>query len=385
MFTPDRVETFFVTCAPGLEGLLHAELRELRLARIERQVGGVRFHGTMEDAWRVNLRSRIAVRVLLRLARFQAASGDALHAGAGEVAWSRYLRPEGTFRVDAQSSQSALDHTLFVAQRVKDAVADSFRRRQGMRPSVRLDDPDLSIHVHLHRDRCTISADTSGESLHKRGWRRFQGRAPLAETLAAAVVLLSGWDMRSPLLDPFCGSGTILIEAALLAGGIAPGSFRERFGFERWPDHPASRWRALRDAARAEARWPKKLVLRGSDQDAEVVAGAEENLRAAGLEGKVRIEAGSFEESVWKPGWNAWIVTNPPYGERVGRKEDLARIYARLGRLLIDRCGGYRVALLSGDPGLARALGVEIRSRIPLKNGALECELLEILPALRAR
>jgi 23S rRNA G2445 N2-methylase RlmL len=372
------LETFFVTCAPGLEPLLHGELRELRLARVERQVGGVRFEGTLRDGWRANLRTRFGVRVLLRLARFEAADGDALHAAASQVDWGRFLRPDGTFRVDAQSSESALDHTLYVQQRVKDAVADSFRARAGVRPSVDLEDPDLSIHVHLHRDRCTISADTSGDSLHKRGWRRFQGRAPLAETLAAAVVALSGWDRRSPLLDPFCGSGSILVEAALLAGGVAPGSLGRRFGFERWLGHDAAAWRSLVDAARAEVRFPSRLILRGSDADRAAVEGARENVRAAGLEGRIELEVADLDAFRPKPGWNAWIVTNPPYGERVGRAADLGPLYRRFGAILRDRCAGYHVALLSGNPALASVIGIGPDRRTRLMNGSLACELLEI-------
>jgi 23S rRNA G2445 N2-methylase RlmL len=360
-------ETFFVTCAPGLEPLLHAELRALRLSRLESQVGGARFQGTIEDAWRVNLESRVGVRVLLRLARFAAATGDELHAGAATVDWSRFLRSDGTFRVDAQSSESALDHTLFVQQRVKDAVADSFRERVGIRPSVDLEDPHLSIHVHLHRDRCTLSADTSGDSLHKRGWRQFQGRAPLGETLAAAIVLQSGWDRRSPLLDPFCGSGTILVEAALLAGGVAPGTFRKRFGFERWPGHDAERWHALVAEARARVRFPPKPV-----------EGARENLRSAGVEERIRIEVADLDAFRPKLGWNAWIVTNPPYGERVGREADLAPVYRRFGAILRERAAGYHVAVLSGNPALAREIGLAPERRTKMKNGALECELLEL-------
>jgi len=377
-------ETFFATCAPGLEPLLHGELAELRLAKLERQVGGVRFEGSLEDAWRANLGSRTAVRVLLRLARFEAANADALYAGAMDVAWGRFLRPDGTFRVDAQSNASILDHTLFVEQRVKDAVADSFRSLHGSRPSVDLEDPDLSIHVHLFRDRCTLSVDTSGDSLHKRGWRKFQGRAPLAETLAAGIVLLSGWDRRSPLVDPFCGSGTILIEAAWIAGGVAPGHLRRSFGFERWIGHQAERWRALVAASRARASWPARLVLEGSDSDAHAIEGARENLAAAGLEGRVRLEVRDVALFAPKRGWNAWIVTNPPYGERVGRDRDLDLVYRRFGALLRERCGGYHAAILSGNPALAQALGLEPERRTALKNGSIDCELLEIpLPATK--
>ncbi|MFN0009534.1 MAG: class I SAM-dependent RNA methyltransferase [Planctomycetota bacterium] len=371
-------ETFFVTCAPGLEPVLHAELADLRLAKLERQVGGVRFEGSLEDAWRANLWSRTAVRVLLRLARFEAASADALYAGAVGVDWGRFLRPDGTFRVDAQSNSSALDHTLFVEQRVKDAVADSFRSIHGTRPSVDLEDPVLSIHVHLFRDRCTLSVDTSGDSLHKRGWRRFQGRAPLAETLAAGIVLLSGWDRRSPLLDPFCGSGTILIEAAWIASGVAPGHLRERFGFERWIGHDSARWRALVEKSRAEVRLPKKLVLAGSDSDARAVEGARENLAAAGVADRVLLEVRDVAEFDPKRGWNAWIVTNPPYGERVGRERDLEGVYRRFGALLRERCSGFHVAVLSGNPALSQALGLEPERRTGLKNGSIDCELIEM-------
>jgi len=239
------------------------------------------------------------------------------------------------------------------------------------------EDPRLSIHVHLHRDRCTLSADTSGDSLHKRGWRQFQGRAPLAETLAAAIVLQSGWDRRSPLLDPFCGSGTVLIEAALLAGGVAPGTFRKRFGFERWPGHDAERWHASVAEARAQVRFPPKLVLIGSDADPKSVDGARENLRSAGLEERIRIDVGDVDAFRPRLGWNAWIVTNPPYGERVGREADLAPIYRRFGAILRERCAGYHVAVLSGNPVLAREIGLEPERRMRMKNGALECELLD--------
>ena len=370
------LHTFFVTCAPGLEAFLHEELRDLRLSKLERQVGGARFEGRLEDAWKVNLWSRVAIRVLLRLARFQAPNAEALHAGALEVPWERFLAPDGTFRVDAQTSESALDHSHFVEQRVKDAVADSFRSRHGVRPSVDLDSPDLSIHVHVSKDRCTLSADTSGDSLHKRGWRRFQGRAPLAETLAAALVLGSGWDRRSPLLDPFCGSGTILVEAALIAANVPPGSFRSRFGFERWIGHDAAGWRAMVERARAKILPPRKLVLRGTDADASAIAGARTNAAAAGLEGRIDFEVADLSAFAPRRGWNAWVVTNPPYGERIGRGTDLVSLYRRFGTVLRDRCVGFHVSVLSGNPALPPAIGIPVEHRTAVRNGALECELL---------
>lgn len=369
---------FFAVCPPGLEPVLHGELRDLRLAKIERQVGGVYFEGTLEDAWRANLELRTAVRVLLRVERFPAADDTALYAAVADVPWERWLAPEGTLRVDAHSRDSVLDHTRFIEQRVKDAICDRFRDRTGTRPSVDLDQPALRVHAHLFRDRCTLSVDTSGDSLHKRGWRRGQGRAPLSETLAAGCVLLSGWDKRSPFLDPFCGSGTLLVEAAMIAADRPPGSFGRRFAFEGWPGHEATRWQRMRDEARAASKLPRKLTLRGSDADAGHLDDARENLAAAGFEGAVELEVADARDFAPRRGWNGWVVTNPPYGQRVGREADLRRLFTRFGHGLREHCAGYQVALLSGNKNLTAALGFQFDARTRLANGALECELLQV-------
>ncbi|MCB9914979.1 MAG: RNA methyltransferase [Planctomycetes bacterium] len=374
---PPRVRhVHFATCAPGLEPVLHAEARALGLAKLERQVGGVYFEGEARDAWRANLHLATAVRVLRRLVRFEAASSDALYEGARALEWGPWFARAESFRVDAHVNASTLDHSLFVAQRVKDAVCDALVDARGARPAVDKEEPDLRLHVHLFKDRCTLLVDTSGDSLHKRGWRRFQGRAPLAETLAAGVVRLSGWDARSPLVDPFCGSGTLLVEAALLACGRAPGLTRERFGFERFPDFDARAWARLQDEARAAARPLGKVRLVGYERDPEVVAGARENLAALGLADQVALEARDAAALELRAGWNAWLVTNPPYGERVGEGEDLVGLYTELGRRLRTDAAGYRLALLSGNPSLAAALALDVRERVALQNGALACELL---------
>ncbi len=369
-------EVFFAMCAPGLEPVLHDEIRALRFGKVERQVGGVHFEGQLRDARQANLWLRSAVRVLQRVDRFEARDADALYNGVSAVDWSRFLRPEGTLVVDARSRDSALDHTLFIEQRVKDAIVDQFRARTGERPSVDKDSPELGVFVHLYRDRCTLLVDTTGDSLHKRGWRRFQGRAPLAETLAAAIVSMSQWDRRAPLLDPFCGSGTLLIEGALAAAGIAPGGFRERFGFEHWPSHDAQEWQAQRDVARSAGAFPSKLIVRGWDASADVVESARENVAAAGLDGHLELEVGDVQDFAPRPGWNAWVVTNPPYGERVGDARRLTPLYRAFGQILAERCRGYHLALLSGNELLEEALGVKTTKVVPLKNGALDCRLL---------
>ncbi len=366
---------FFATCAPGLEPVLHAEVRALRLAHVERQVGGVYFEGRIEDAWRANLELRTAVRVFLRVARFRAADADELYRGAAGVEWRRFLRPEGTLFVDAQSRESALFHTHFVQQRVKDAVVDQLRTSAGVRPWVDADDADARLHVHLFRDRATLSVDTSGGSLHKRGWRRFQGRAPLAETLAAAVVSMSGWDRRSPLVDPFCGSGTIAIEAAAIAARVPPGRWRS-FGFERWPGHDAASFASLCNALNAREEWPPKLTILASDSDPDQVRGALENAASAGFAERLRIECADARELAPRRGWNAWIVSNPPYGVRMGEGAELEPLYRAFGERLRASCAGFHVALLLGDPRHARALALTGAEPTRLANGALECELV---------
>jgi 23S rRNA G2445 N2-methylase RlmL len=366
--------TFFVTCAPGVEPVLHAEVRALRLGKVERQVGGVRFEGPLEDAWRANLELATAVRVLLRLARFPAADGDALYAGAVEIPWERYLAPEGTLAVQAQSSASALDHTLFLEQRVKDAIVDRLRARRGTRPSVDRDDPDLAVHVHVFSDRVTLSLDSSGAPLHRRGWRVHQGRAPLAETLAAAVLRHSGWDGNAPLLDPFAGSGTILVEAAWQALGLAPGH-RRTFGFERWPGHDARRFAALRAERSRPTRTRRRPVLRGLDLDPERVEEARANCVAAGVGDWVEVAVGDARELELTPGWNAWIVTNAPYGQRVGDEAELVETFRALGARLREHGQGCQLALLAGRGEHVRALALRGLERIALVNGGLECVL----------
>ncbi len=372
----ERRHAFFATCAPGLEPLLHAEVRELGLSRSERQVGGVRFHGSLADAWRANLALRTAVRVLLELVRLPAGDGDELHRGALEVPWEELILPEGTLAVRASGHSDTLRNTMFVAQRVKDAIVDRLRARTGARPDVEREQPDLLVHAHLVGERCTLLVDTSGASLHKRGWRVAQGRAPLAETLAAAVVLHSRWDGRAPLVDPFCGSATILIEAALLAARIAPGLFRPAFAFEGLPGHDPARFAALRGELRDAAAPPRRLMLHGIEQDPEILAQARANLEAAGLVDAVVLEQGDGAQYPFKPGWNAWIATNPPYGERVGEQRALVPLYREFGARLRRGCAGYHLALLSGAPELADELALEVHARIPIQNGGLECELL---------
>jgi 23S rRNA (guanine2445-N2)-methyltransferase / 23S rRNA (guanine2069-N7)-methyltransferase len=370
--------TYFATCPPGLEAVLHRELEGLRVARVERQMAGVRFDATVAEVWAANLRLRTAIRVLRRLVRFPCADDDALYRGVQSVDWRQFLPPEGTLWIDARCRDSQLTHSQFIAQRTKDAIVDQLRERRGERPQVDREDPTLRVDVHLVGDRAIVSLDTSGHSLHRRGWRLHQGRAPLSECLAAGIVLLSEWNGRAPLVDPFCGTGTILVEAGLIATHTAPGLRRRTpFGFERWPDHDGRAFAALRAAVAAEVQPLGKRWLVGSDLDPVRVAEAREHLAAAGLEGeRVDVDVERAEDFDPRPGWNACLVTNPPYGERLGEGTELLALYRRFGQVLRERASGSRLALLCADPQLLEALELERTRRHKLVNGGLDCELL---------
>jgi len=362
---------FFATAAKGTEPALRDELRELRLRHVRADRGGVHFEGEVVDAARACLWSRVAVRVLLEVAAFEAGDAAALYAATRTVAWDTWMTPRTTLAVRATCRSSRLTHSQFVAQKTKDAIVDVLRDRLGSRPDVDRDDPDVVVSVHLARDRATLYLDVGGASLHERGWRAHGGEAPMRETLAAAVLRLSGWDRERPLVDPMCGAGTLAIEAAAWSMHMAPGLARPRFGFERWANHDdatRSRVRELREEARAAPRGSGPVV-RASDVDPRSVAQARDNARAAGVE--VIVERRDVRDlaPLEPPGF---IVTNPPYGERL----DVDRtLYGDLAHAL-RRMHGHTVALLAGTPAIGRAMGREADRWWILYNGPIECRLL---------
>lgn len=373
--SPERY-VFFAPCPPGAEAVLHAEAAALGLAKAEAQVGGVRFEGPETEGWRAVLHLRTAVRVYRHLARFPAASADDLYRGALGVAWDRLLGPERTFSVSAKVSESSHRHSGFVALRVKDAVADWFRDRFGVRPRVDAESPDLRLMVYVFRDRCTLSLDVGGRSLHRRGYRVAATPAPVGECLAAAAVGLSEWDRKSPFLDPFCGSGTLLIEAALLASNTAPGLLEAGpYAFERQPGFDAQRWEEMREAARRAVQLPAKLILRGADLDPAAALAARKNARAAGFGDLIRVETADVRDFAPRPGWGATVISNPPYGIRLEEEESLLPLYRDLGLVLRERCHGYRVHLFVAGRRLAKALGLKPCRSWALFNGGLRCRL----------
>jgi len=361
---------FHASAISGTEPVLCDELRELGFASVRLNRGGVPFRGAWRDGWRACLESRIAQRIHLLLARFPAASPEALYAGVAAVDWSPYLTPDQTFAVRAVCMGSEVNHSGFAALKVKDAIVDSIRSRCGTRPSVAAD-PDVRIFLYLANDKAALYLDLSGEPLHRRGYRLDTGAAPLRETLAAAILRMAGWDRSTRLLDPLCGSGTIVIEAALWAANIAPGLSRARFGFERWANfgqEEALRLRELRGALRAACSGRAARIV-AADADAAVLAKAQNNARMAGVKISFREQSIFSMQPDREP---TLVITNPPYGVRIEKDP----LFARKAAAAFCRMHAWRVGLLVGTPDYARELSPRPIKQIPLVNGDLPCEFL---------
>lgn len=381
---------FFATCPLGVADLLAAEIKACGAARARELKSGVEFEGTLETAYRVCLWSRTASRVLMPLTQVAAHTAAALYEGMRKIDWSRHLAPTGSFVVDFGGQSKGITNTQFGAVKTKDAIVDQFREKFGERPNVDAEHPDLRINVHVHRDQGTVSIDLSGESLHRRGYRARGVAAPLKENLAAAILLRSGWPALAAnganLLDPLCGSGTLPIEAILIACDIAPGLQRTRnqvpWGFLKWRGHQARVWQDLlgeaeqRAAAGTEQCRARQWVARGYDQDGFAVRAAVENIERAGLRGLVHVERRALEALRNEFDAPGLLVTNPPYGERIGDQQNLRGLYALLGEKLRTEFVGWKAAVFTGNPPLAKELYINAKRSHTLFNGALECRLL---------
>lgn len=367
------MEQFFATCPRGLEGVLAEELKALDAADIQPADGGTGFRGPYALCRRVNLESRIASRVLWRVGHCSYRSENDIFAAAKKIRWAQWFGPKQTIRVDTAAIKSPLQSIDFVTLRVKDAVCDVLRDSEGLRPDVDTRAPDVRIHVFLTRDDAVFYLDTSGDALFKRGWRTAAGEAPLRENLAAGILKLAGWTPEQALLDPMCGSGTFLIEAALMARNRAPGLGRN-FGFEKLRNHDAKDWGALREQAAARENKLIKTDIYGYDRSGDAIAIATRNVTSLGLESQIALKQCSFEDS--KPPVAAGLlITNPPYGVRMEELDDLADWYPKVGDVLKQRYAGWTAFILTGDLRMAKLIGLKPSKRTPLFNGALECRL----------
>lgn len=361
------------TCSRGLEEVLRAELVALGHGEAASGRGMVSFRGDLGAVYRANLWLRTATRVLRLLSEGPAENREALYELASAVPWEEVVARGQTIMVDAAGTAAAFRNTGFASLVVKDAVVDRLRARLGSRPNVDKKSADIRVHVHLAAPRAGIALDSTGEPLSHRGYRPRGGPAPLSEALAAGVLLLTGYDGTQPLLDPMAGTGTIAIEAALIATRAAPGS-RRGFACERWPDHQRASLLQAREAARLQ-RQPPTAAIVASDSEARAVAAAHRNAREAGVGDAVKVEARDVRELVL-PGSDAIIVTNPPYGERLGHPAELAGFYRELGDALKRRASGAIAWLLVGNLELAKSIGLRASRRIVLFNGPIECRLL---------
>lgn len=362
---------FYVTAAPGTEEALRDELSELQFHSVRLNKGGIPFFGEWEDGWRACLQSRIGQRVMVVIARFPSANLTELYDNTLKIDWSKQLTPDKTFAVAAFAHESSGTTPDQAALKVKDAIADSQRAVFGARSSVNREDPDVRIFAYLSRGKATIYLDLSGQPLFKRGYRVTGGEAPLKETLASAILRLSGWDRKTPLVDPLCGSGTLVIEAALWASNAAPGINRQTFGFQRWADFDdakAALLNSLKGTLRREghAQIPR---ITGFDIDDTALQHARDNARSAGL--RLSFRNMPLRE-LQSDGSRRFLVTNPPYGVRLDADNQL---YQEL-RAAVLRLRGWRVCMLTGNPKLTNAIPRQPAAEFPLKNGAIDCRLV---------
>lgn len=374
---------FFATTAKYLEPLLADELITIGAQSVKQTVGGVHFEGELKHAYQACLWSRIANRILMPLSTFTATDADALYTGAQSINWLSHFNVNNTFAIDCVSVNSKLNHTQFCAQKVKDAIADQFTRELRERPSVDTNAPEIRINCFIKNDTATLSLDLSGDSLHRRGYRLKGAGAPLKENLAAALLLRSKWDsiakQGGSLIDPMCGSGTLVIEAALIAADIAPGLLRESFGFKAWKQHDDWLWQNLIDEAtlRKQHGLINTPLIFGYDHDKQTLDIARDNIQRAQLNNYIVLEDTDIAQLTCpQQAKTGLIVTNPPYGERLGTMHDLFPLYQRLGETLRAEFQHWQAAVITSEAELGKAIGIRAHHIHKLYNGAIECQLL---------
>ena len=378
----EDAQQFFATAPRGFSDLLARELAAAGASEVRERIGGVRFRGTIEVGYRACLWSRIASRVLLELAEFDAATDEAFYRAVAAFDWSAHIDPARTLACEFTGTHPAITNTHYGALRLKDGICDRLRADTGARPDVELVRPAVRAYAHAHGSRVTLSLDFAGEGLHRRGYRLEAGEAPLRENLAAGILLRARWDEAAArgaeFLDPLCGSGTLVIEAAMIAADRAPGLLRDYFGFLGWRQHDAALWQQVKQAAHARARSSIDSVVRGSDMDQRALSTSAANAQRAGVAALVRFEHEPVQSVHPLGPAPGLICTNPPYGERLGDATQAAAVHAELGRALREHFAGWDAAILTASPEVARELRLRSYRVHELWNGAIPCRLLRI-------
>jgi len=367
-------QTYIAKTISGLEETLAAELTRLGAQDVIPIKRAVSFTSDKQLLYKANLWCRTALRILKPLFTFPAATNEALYKGIYEYGWEKIFSVNNTFAIDAVVNDSSFTHSHFVSQKVKDAIADKFRSLGGTRPTVNIENPDIRINIHIYKDICDVSLDSSGESLHKRGYRVAGGLAPLSEVLAAGLVLLSGWDGKSNFIDTMCGSGTIIIEAALIAQHIPPGSFRKSFSFMNWKDFDISLWNELKKQA-TEQQTESNCRISGSDIEARAIRNTRGNVISAGLQKSISLQVAAFNAFKVPEGGGVMII-NPPYGERMV-EDDIVAFYKSIGDALKKNYHGYDAWIISSDLNALKFIGLKPTRKITIFNGPLECRYMK--------
>lgn len=357
----------------GLEPVLTEELKALGAENIQPGLRAVSFTGNLEMLYKANLWCRAALRFLVKIDGFTARDTDELYENAKRFPWENYMGIDDTFAVDAVCIKSVINHTQYAALKVKDAIADRFREKLKRRPDVNTIAPDFKINVHISSDYCTLSLDSSGDSLHRRGYRTGRHEAPMSEVLAAGLLLLSGWDKKTWLHDPMCGSGTFLTEAALIATNTAPGLYRRGFTFQEWKDYDDQIFARLKQEAKEQIQ-PLTTKITGSDNSSVSMLLATENIESCGFESGIEVQRKSFE-SLPAPDEPCFIVMNPPYGERL-KPDELNSLYAMIGTKLKKDYAGCQAWILSPNVEAMKHVGLKPSKKFTVFNGPLECKFV---------
>jgi putative N6-adenine-specific DNA methylase len=372
----DKQEASFKMVAKtfaGLEKVLAEEIRELGGKEIKTVQRAVEFTGDDALMYRTNYQCRSAIRILKPIAEFYAPNENVLYDEVKKIAWDNYLDISNTFSVDGHVSYSHITHSKYLALKSKDAIADQFREHTGKRPSVDKFNPDLRINVRIFKNFCTVSIDGSGESLHRRGYRKSTGPAPLNEVLAAGMILLTGWKGDTNFIDPMCGSGTLAIEAAMISKNMPAGMFRESWAFQGWKDFDSGLWEQVTSEAKSRIG-PLSIKVVASDRSGRILQVARENIEAAGLTNDIEVKVDFIGDVVPPPG-GGLMVTNPPYGERI-KSDDINKLYADIGDNLKQQFVGYNAWIISSHMEATKHIGLRPAAHMPLNNGALACKYL---------